>query len=69
MKTVKLIQLPVKTDDRGNLSFMEAFNHIPFIDRNLLWDRQTIKWGQLCVKANDNARCGMGFWVRPAMLL
>ena len=34
---VKLIELPKFTDTRGNLSFVEQYNHIPFEIRRTYW--------------------------------
>jgi hypothetical protein len=38
-------------------------------DKNLLWDVQNIKWGQLCAKVNVDARYGLGFLGRQEMRL
>lgn len=37
MKTPKIIQLPKFTDPRGNLSFVEQLNHIPFEIKRTYW--------------------------------
>ena len=37
MKNVKLIELPKILDERGNLSFVEGENHIPFEIRRTYW--------------------------------
>ena len=34
---VKLINLPKKLDDRGNLSFLEENNHVPFKIQRCYW--------------------------------
>ena len=34
---VKLVELPKFTDPRGNLSFVEQLNHIPFAIRRTYW--------------------------------
>ncbi len=36
-KSVKLIALPKLLDDRGNLSFVEAFQHVPFDIKRVYW--------------------------------
>lgn len=37
MKEVKIIQLPKILDPRGNLSFLESGNHIPFEIKRTYW--------------------------------
>ena len=37
MKDVKIIELPKFTDPRGNLSFVEQLNHIPFEIKRTYW--------------------------------
>lgn len=37
MKNVKVIQLPKIIDPRGNLSFLESGNHIPFEIKRTYW--------------------------------
>ncbi|MBI9052562.1 MAG: WxcM-like domain-containing protein [Bacteroidales bacterium] len=37
MKNVKLIELPKILDERGNLSFIEGENHIPFQIKRTYW--------------------------------
>ena len=37
MKEARLIQLPKFTDPRGNLSFIEQLNHIPFEIKRTYW--------------------------------
>ena len=37
MKRVKIIQLPKILDPRGNLSFLESGNHIPFEIKRTYW--------------------------------
>lgn len=37
IKDVKLIELPKFTDPRGNLSFVEQLNHIPFEIKRTYW--------------------------------
>lgn len=37
IKDVKIIELPKFTDPRGNLSFVEQLNHIPFEIRRTYW--------------------------------
>jgi hypothetical protein len=37
MKSLTLINLPKITDPRGNLSFLEGSNHIPFVVRRVYW--------------------------------
>jgi dTDP-4-dehydrorhamnose 3,5-epimerase-like enzyme len=37
MNTPQIIQLPKKLDKRGNLSFIEENNHIPFTIRRTYW--------------------------------
>jgi hypothetical protein len=37
LEEVKLIDLPKKLDDRGNLSFLEENNHIPFEINRCYW--------------------------------
>lgn len=37
MKQAEIIQLPKFEDDRGNLSFVEEFNHIPFKIERSYW--------------------------------
>lgn len=34
---VKIIELPKFTDPRGNLSFVEQLNHIPFVIKRTYW--------------------------------
>ena len=33
----KLIHLPKNEDSRGNLSFMESYNHVPFLIQRAYW--------------------------------
>ena len=37
IKNVKIIELPKFTDPRGNLSFVEQLNHIPFEIKRTYW--------------------------------
>ena len=37
MVDVKIIQLPKFLDTRGNLSFVEQCNHIPFVIKRIYW--------------------------------
>ncbi len=37
LNEVKLINLPKKEDPRGNLSFLEEFNHVPFKINRTYW--------------------------------
>jgi len=37
MQNVKIIELPKFEDPRGNLSFIEEFNHIPFKIERIYW--------------------------------
>ena len=37
MQNVKIIQLPKIPDDRGNLTFIESENHIPFKIKRTYW--------------------------------
>ena len=37
MKEPKIIQLPKFLDERGNLSFVEQENHIPFVIKRTYW--------------------------------
>ena len=37
IKDVRIIELPKYTDPRGNLSFVEQFNHIPFEIKRTYW--------------------------------
>ena len=37
LKDVKLIELPKFVDERGNLSFVEQLNHIPFEIKRTYW--------------------------------
>lgn len=37
IKDVKIVELPKFTDPRGNLSFVEQLNHIPFEIRRTYW--------------------------------
>ncbi len=37
MKRIKLIELPKISDERGNLTFIESFNHIPFQIKRVYW--------------------------------
>lgn len=37
LSNVKIIQLPKFFDARGNLSFIEQMNHIPFIIKRIYW--------------------------------
>jgi len=37
MNQIKLIQLPKIIDNRGNLSFIESSNHIPFDIKRVYW--------------------------------
>ena len=37
VKDVKIIELPKFTDPRGNLSFVEQLNHIPFVIKRTYW--------------------------------
>ena len=37
IKEVKIIQLPKIEDDRGNLTFIEGDNHIPFKIKRVYW--------------------------------
>lgn len=37
METARIIQLPVINDPRGNLSFIESGNHIPFEIKRTFW--------------------------------
>lgn len=38
IKDVKFIELPKFADPRGNLSFVEQNNHIPFEIKRTYWD-------------------------------
>jgi dTDP-4-dehydrorhamnose 3,5-epimerase-like enzyme len=37
LDNVKIISIPKITDDRGNLSFIEECNHVPFIFKRVYW--------------------------------
>lgn len=37
MKRIKIIDLPIIPDDRGNLTFIEEFTHIPFKIERTYW--------------------------------
>jgi len=37
LKKVKIIQLPKILDERGNLTFLEQNNHIPFLIKRTYW--------------------------------
>ena len=37
MNISEIIQLPKITDPRGNLTFIEAINHIPFDIKRVYW--------------------------------
>ena len=37
IEDVKIIELPKFTDPRGNLSFVEQLNHIPFVIKRTYW--------------------------------
>lgn len=37
VEDVRIIELPKFTDPRGNLSFVEQLNHIPFVIRRTYW--------------------------------
>ena len=42
MKSPQIIQLPKFLDVRGNLSFVEQFNHIPFEIKRAYWENQEL---------------------------
>lgn len=44
IKDVKLIELPRLMDPRGNLSFMEQNNHIPFDIKRTPWIYDVPGW-------------------------
>ena len=60
MKSPQIIQLPKFLDVRGNLSFVEQFNHIPFEIKRTYW---------LYDVPGGECRGGHAYWENPELII
>ena len=60
MKSPQIIQLPKFLDVRGNLSFVEQFNHIPFEIKRTYW---------LYDVPGGECRGGNAYWENQALII